>query len=174
MKFFIYILLLAIFIQSALVTDILAAEIEGAFGYRFGDTVPASNLINRYVGSYPDILEYYHVKPLIRNSDLDTYSVTLCKSFHTITNISGSKLFDSRDEAMIFLEKYKRLLEKKYGEFDRTSMNDQLDDVYRETLIKNSASVSVFVVNKSLDPPQWGFMIMYDNITLTRQCGVRY
>ena len=151
-----------------------AAEIEGAFGYRFGDTVLRSNIIDRYENAFPDLLESYHVTPLIQNRGLDTYSVTMCKSFHSITNISGSKLFNSREEAMTVLEKYKQFLENKYGTFNQPTIYDPTDGTYKETLIKNAASVSVLVINKSMDPPQWAFMIMYDNIPLTRQCGVQY
>jgi len=168
------ILLAAISINSAISTNLLAVEIEGAFGYRFGDTVLASNIIDRYESAFPALQESYHVTPLVHNRDLDTYSVTMCKYFHTITNISGFKLFDSREEAMTFLEKYNRFLETKYGKFNRKTMNDPTTGTYKETLIKNAASVSVLVVNKSMNPPQWAFMIMYDNIPLTRQCGVRY
>lgn len=154
--------------------EAMAAEIEGAFGYKFGGTVPASKLIDRYESVYPPLLESYHVNPLLSNRDLDSYAVTMCRNTHTIVNLSGFKLFDDREEAMVFLEKYKRGLEKKYGQFNRLPMDSQADGVYKESLIKNAASVSVLVVNKSMNPPQWAFMIMYDDIPLTRQCGVRY
>jgi len=167
-------ILLAVITNIAISLDLLAAEIEGAFGYRFGDTVLMSNIIDGYQSAFPDLLESYHVKPLIHNQDLDTYSVTVCKQFRIITNIAGFKLFNSQEEAMTFLEKYKQFLENKYGTFNRPIMNDQANGFYKETLIKNAASVSVMVVNKFTNPPQWAFMIMYDNIPLTRRCGVQY
>ncbi|MFA7061900.1 MAG: hypothetical protein WC156_13920 [Pedobacter sp.] len=171
---YLFILLVVIITNLAIPMGLFAAEIEGAFGYRFGDTVLMSNIIDRYESVYPALLESFHVKPLTSNRDLDTYSVTMCKNFHIITNLSGFKLFNSREEAMTFLEKYKRFLENKYGTFNRPPMNDPTDGTYKETLIKNAASVSVLVVNKSSNPPQWAFMIMYDNIPLTRRCGVQY
>jgi hypothetical protein len=166
--------ILSVIINIAISIDLFAAEIEGAFGYRFGDTVQTSNIIDRYENSYPALLESYHVNPLTHNRDLDTYSVTMCKRFHIITNISGFKLFNNQEDAMTFLKKYKQFLENKYGTFNRPIMNDPNNGVYKETLIKNAASVSVIVVNKSMNPPQWAFMIMYDNIPLTRRCGVQY
>jgi len=169
-----FIILAVIITNSSISTDLLAAEIEGAFGYRFGDTVLKSNIIDRYESSYPALLESYHVKPLISNRDLDTYSVTMCRNFHIINNISGFKLFNSREEAMVFLEKYKQFLENKYGTFNRPPMNDPTDGTYKETLIKNAASVGVLVVNKSMNSPQWAFMIMYDNLNITRRCGVQF
>lgn len=171
-KRYLFVALAFIITSSAFSIDAIAAEIEGAFGYRFGGTVPVSNIIDRYESVYPPLLESYHVNPLLQNRDLDSYAVTMCKNFHTIVNLSGFKLFDDREEAMVFLEKYKRGLENKYGRFNRPPIDSPADGVYKETLIKNGASVSALVVNKSMNPPQWAFMIMYDNFTLTRQCGV--
>ena len=170
-----YLIILSAVISAnlAIPGDLLSAEIDGAFGYKFGDTVPMSNIIDRYESVLPALLESYHVKPLIQNRDLDSYSVTIGKNFHFIINLSGFKLFNNREEAMEFLEKYKQFLENKYGSFNRPIINNTNDGTYKETLIKNGSSVSVLVVNKSMNPPQWAFMIMYDNIPLLRRCGVQ-
>jgi hypothetical protein len=145
-------------------------EIVGAFGYRFGEIPDRSNIISQIVSSYPMLLENYYVSPLIKNRGLDTYSVSLCKRTKRIINLSGFKLFDSRDEAMASLEKYKLALENKYGTFNRPTYREA--NFYKDTLIKHPSSVSVIVFNNSMNPPKWGFMIMYDNFVLARQCGV--
>lgn len=169
--------LTCVFIIAAFILTTIAAnyaqsaeEIVGAFGYRFGDIPDRSNIIAEIGSSYPMLLESYNVHPLIKNLNLDTYSVTLCRQTKIITNISGFKLFDSRDEAMLFLEKYKQGLVKKYGPINRPTYLK--GDFYKDTLIKHPSSVSIIVANKSMNPPQWAFMIMYDNYIFARQCGV--
>jgi len=172
MKKVIRMFIIEVFVLTILFTSyaLSAEEIVGAFGYSFGGTPDRSNIIAEIESSYPRLLESYRINPLIQNRDLDTYSVTLCKRTKKITNLSGFKIFDNREEAMEFLDKYKRGLTEKYGPFNRPTYRQ--GDIYKDTLIKHPSSVSVIVANQSMNPPKWAFMIMYDNYVLTRQCGV--
>lgn len=150
-------------------TSLMANDVTGAFGYKFGEYLQKEDTLQRITSASPELLASYRIKPKVKNRDLDTYSATICLQSGIITNLSGFKLFDTRDEAMAFMDKYKRFLESKYGAFTPITTDIPDENFYMQKFVKNGSSVSVIVSNKP-DSRQIAFMVMYDSMPLTMQC----
>lgn len=144
-------------------------EISGAFGYRFGDLPDKSKIIRETKCNNPILFEAYQVQPKLKNRELDSYTVRICKRTKIINNIMGHKIFDSRDQAMELFQKVKPHIEQKYGPF--TEPKYLKEDSYAETIINKTSSVSLIVTTvPKIEGTKWMFAMLYNNIALERQC----
>ena len=143
-------------------------EITGAFGYEFGDRIDRSQIIEEVTTGYkPFVYAEYRVQPKIKNRDLDSYNLVICKRSNRVCGIKGFKLFNSKNEAMEYLQSAKQVLTRKYGQ--PYVVSDKYN--YHTEIIGNrSSSVSLNVLTNSETQPKWAFSILYLSEALQNQC----
>ena len=146
-----------------------SSEMRGAFGFRYGDILDKSEIIEEVRFMDPILDNAYKVRPRIKNRDIDTYYVVNCNRTKKIHTIVGVKHFNSKDQAMNYLQKVAPHIEQKYGPF---AIPENLKGgSYRQCITKHSSSITCLIVMKSMDiPSMWEFGMVYSNEYFLRQC----
>lgn len=141
-------------------------NITGGFGYKFGDILDESMIIERSPAKN-FITDGYMVRPIINNKDFEFYSVQICEHTKKIYGVSGFKIYNSKAEAMEKLNAARPIIEKKYGTLKKLPEKSNL---YAEYIQYGSLQVWLIATPGNLNPPAWGFSILYQSHDHVKKC----
>lgn len=140
--------------------------ITGGFGYKFGDILDKSMILERSLTNNP-FAEGYMVKPIINNKDFDYYSVEICMRTKRIYSIAGFKIYNNKAEAMENLYAARSIIEEKYGALIKVA--DTLN-IYAENVQYGPFQIKMMVTSANFTPPKCGFIIIYESEEHKRGC----
>ncbi len=106
-----------------------AEKITGAFGFKFGEVLDESALVDIYTDDDDDVVGV--VIPKVKDPIFSQFYVMVTAKSRQIRNIRGAAYFQTRDEAMKQMKALQRELEKKHGpKSDEKVEADQTQPIY--------------------------------------------